>query len=302
MRAGFIGAGKAGCSLGRYLKETRIVENAASGAAGEREKSLTISGFYSKTFEHSKEAADDTKSAAFFRLEQVVSESDMIFITTPDSVIETVWAEIREMGEKGELALAGKIFCHCSGSLSSMVFEGIQKQGAYGCSVHPMQAISSKSTDLSNAFFTVDGDGQAVRTVKEMLQARGNHVSVIEPSCKKKYHMAASTASNLVAGLVQMAVDSLTECGFSQDTALAMLTPLILGNAENICQKGTAGALTGPVERGDAETVKAHMAQLTGDKREIYRLLSKQLIEIAQRKNELRDYSNLRNVLEEKDQ
>ena len=97
MRAGFIGAGKAGCSLCRYLKDTRIAENADLGAAEESEKSVAISGFYSKTFEHSQEAADDTKSAAFFRLEQVVSESDMTFITTPDSVIETGWAQIREM-------------------------------------------------------------------------------------------------------------------------------------------------------------------------------------------------------------
>ena len=135
-----------------------------------------------------------------------------------------------------------------------------------------------------------------------MLEEKGNSVTVIDPYCKKKYHMAASTASNLVAGLVQMAIDSLTECGFESETALRMLTPLMQGNINNICGKGTAEALTGPVERCDCDTVKAHLDQLNDEKQEIYRLLSMQLIEIAQRKNTKRDYSSLRKILEEKDQ
>ena len=302
MRAGFIGAGKAGCSLGRYLHDLRLKESAAADENPEAERAFELSGFYSKTFEHSKEAADNTKSAAFSNLEQVVSESDMIFITTPDRVIGEVWETIRQKGEQGELPLKGRIFCHLSGSLSSEVFYGRKKQGAFGCAVHPMQAISSRNTDFSGAFFTADGDTEAVTAVKDLLTQKGNTVSVIEPSCKKKYHMAASTASNLVTGLIQMALDALEECGFSKDTALAMLTPLMEGNIKNICEKGTAAALTGPVERGDMETVKTHLAQLSGEKREIYRLLSRQLIDIAQVKNKTRDYSNLKKLLEEKDQ
>ena len=302
MKAGFIGAGKAGCSLGRYLRDLRLKESVAADENCGAGRTFELSGFYSKTFEHSKEAADDTKSAAFSNFEQVISESDIIFITTPDRVIGEVWETIRKKGEQGELPVKGRTFCHLSGSLSSEVFCGRKELGAYGCAVHPMQAISSRDTDFSGTFFTADGDAEAVAAVKELLSQKGNPVSVIEPSFKKKYHMAASTASNLVVGLIQMALDALKECGFSQDTALAMLTPLIEGNVKNICEKGTAAALTGPVERGDAETVKAHLQQLTGERREIYRLLSRQLMGVAQVKNETRDYSNLETLLEEKDQ
>lgn len=286
MKIGFIGAGKAGNSLSRYLHSPRI----------------EISGFYSKTFEHSRQAADYTKSVAFLTLEDVVSSSDVIFVTTPDGVIRQVWETIKALEDQGRVRLAGKKFCHVSGSLSSTVFEDIAPRGAFGCSVHPMQAISSKNTDLEGTFFTADGDEKAVSLVKEMLEGKGNTVTVIDPSCKKKYHMAASTASNLVAGLVQMAIDSLSECGFESDTARKMLTPLMLGNINNICSKGTTEALTGPVERCDCDTVRSHLNQLSGEKQEIYRLLSTQLIEIAQRKNKARDYSSLRKILEEKDQ
>lgn len=283
MKLGFIGAGKAGCSLSRYLQGSRT----------------QVSGFYSKTLEHATRAAEDRGAAVFLCLQQVVSASDVIFVTTPDGVIGEIWDTM--CSQCGGL-LSGKLFCHLSGSLSSEIFRGRHQRGAYGCSLHPMQAISSRETDLSGAFFTAEGDKEAVFPLKALLTEKGNSVAVMDSAYKTKYHMAASTASNLMAGLAQMAIDSLTECGFAQDTALRMLTPLMKGNIDNICENGVPAALTGPVERGDWETVQSHLAQLEGEKREIYRLLSRQLVEVAQKRNKTRDYSNLKTILEEKDQ
>lgn len=286
MRLGFIGAGKAGNSIASYLQSPQT----------------PVSGFYSKTYEHAKDAADVTLSAAFLYLTDVISESDIIFITTPDGVIEDTWNLIKESAQAGKIRLDEKIFCHCSGSLSAEIFHDMESVNASGCAVHPMQAISSKQTDLKETFFTIDGTEPARTIVKEMLESKGNKVGVIDSKCKKKYHMAASTASNLVVGLIQMSIDALKECGFSQETALEMLVPLMSGNIRNICEKGTSAALTGPVERSDCKTVSAHLQELTGNQKEIYRLLSGQLIKIAQEKNPTRDYSNLKEILEEKDQ
>lgn len=286
MKIGFIGAGKAGNSVARYLKSPQI----------------QISGFYSKTYEHAKDAAEDTESAAFLYLKDVISSSDIIFITTPDSIIEEMWDLIRTEAETGSMKLNNKIFCHCSGSLSSEVFKGCSDYGASPCAAHPMQAISSKKTDLSKTFFTVDGTEPARTVIKQLLENKGNRVGIIDSSCKKKYHMAASTASNLVVGLVEMSVNALQQCGFSRETAQEMLVPLIKGNINNVCENGTVSALTGPVERGDCETVTAHLQQLEGEEKEIYRLLSGQLIKIAKEKNPIRDYSKLEKILEEKDQ
>lgn len=286
MRLGFIGAGKAGCSLSRYFKSPRT----------------TVSGFYSKTFEHAKQAADDTESVAFSDFRQVVSASDMIVVTTPDRMISRIWEDIEAWAEQEGEGLEGKSFCHCSGSLSSLVFQGAEELGAFPASLHPMQAISSRRTDLTGTFFTAEGHERAVKALETMVKEKGNPMAVISPESKGKYHMAAAAASNLMVGLVQMAADALTECGFSPETALQMLEPLMKGNLENICREGTAAALTGPVERGDVPTLKAHLAQLSGEKREIYRLLSKQVLEIAQKKHTTKDYSTLKTILEEKDQ
>lgn len=286
MKIGFIGAGKAGNSVARYLKSP-VTE---------------ISGFYSKTYEHAKDAADDIQSAAFLNLKDVISASDIIFITTPDSIIEEIWNLIKTEARKETVELNNKIFCHCSGSLSSEVFKCCSDYGASACAAHPMQAISSKETDLTGTFFTVDGTEPARTVIKQLLEEKGNRVGIIDSSCKKKYHMAASTASNLVIGLVEMSINALKECGFSRETAQEMLTPLIRGNINNVCENSTVSALTGPVERSDYETVTAHLEQLTGEEKEIYRLLSRQLIRVAQEKNPTRDYSKLKEILEEKDQ
>lgn len=283
MKIGFIGAGKAGNSLARYFAKNKI----------------RINGFFSKSYEHANQAADSVDSAAFFTLEEIIGQSDIIFITTPDGVIGEIWKQIRQLAQAGKVKPDGKIFAHCSGSVSSEVFQDIDDFGAFGCSAHPMLAISSRETDLSSAFFTLEGSETAVNQIKNLLERCGNSAAVMEPQCKTKYHAAASVASNLMVGLAQMAVELLEECGFSGQDAEKMLGSLILGNAENICTQGTVQALTGPAERCDINTVMGHLHALEGNRREIYRLLSLNLIDIAKKKNPDRDYSVLKKKLEE---
>ncbi len=87
------------------------------------------------------------------------------------------------------------------------------------------------------------------------------------------------------------------DCGFDAQVAHEMLVPLMLGNVEHIAKDGAVNALTGPVERGDADTVERHLAALQDDDREIYRLLSLRLVRIARQKHPDKDFTNLLNVL-----
>jgi predicted short-subunit dehydrogenase-like oxidoreductase (DUF2520 family) len=71
-------------------------------------------------------------------------------------------------------------------------------------------------------------------------------------------------------------------------------------NMNHLAQVGPTAALTGPVERGDTATVQKHLACFDSqDERELYRLLSKKLVDVAQQKNPDRDYQPLRHVLKE---
>ncbi len=276
MRIGFIGAGKVGFSLGKYFTEHNVC----------------VSGYYSRNLNSSKEAAAFTKTKYYKELEVLIQQSDTLFLTVPDGSIREVYSEIIQSD------IEGKCLVHCSGALSSMVFSGIRAKGARGCSVHPICAVSDKLTgyrDLSKAYFTIEGTD--VEDLAELLRSCGNVMESISAEKKVMYHAASVCVSNLVVGLYDMATGLLQECGLSDTFASHALQPLFMGNAENITENGVIRALTGPVERADLGTVEKHLTTLTKDEREIYRLLSRRLVEVAKQKNPNRDYYELTNAL-----
>ncbi|MDD3142127.1 MAG: DUF2520 domain-containing protein [Lachnospiraceae bacterium] len=274
MRVGFVGAGKVGCSLGRYMVE----------------KNVKVCGYFSRSSESTKESADFTNSTGYDKISDLVAHSDILFLTVSDGAIETVWNSIKE------LPIKGKIICHCSGALSSKVFCGIEELGAYGFSVHPLYAIKDRKTsyrELHNALFTIEGSSPYLSKMNNFIKSLGNVTQNIDAAAKIKYHTAAVMVSNQVIALAQTGMDMLISCGFAEENARIALNPLMQGNMENIVQYGTLAALTGPVERNDIETIKKHIRCLSPREKKIYCELSKVLLEIAQKKHPQRDYSAL---------
>jgi len=268
VKIGFIGAGKVGFSLGKHA--------AAHGAC--------ISGYNSRSAKSAEDAAAFAGGESFETPEALVKASDIVFITVPDGQIAHVWNAITQSAHAGKLDLAGKTICHCSGALSSHVFEGAADLGAFAFSVHPLYAVSSKREtyrELGNALFTVEGSPDLLDQMVALVRSWGNEVQVISAQDKVRYHAAAVMASNLVVGLVHAAAGELERCGFTADSAERALRPLFLGNAEHIAKDGTAAALTGPAERGDTATIGKHLDCLDGTHREIYRLLTEELYEVA---------------------
>lgn len=274
---GFIGAGKVGISLGKYLKL----------------RGLSISGYFDKLDELSLYASMETASEHFAELSQMVEVSDVLFITVNDDAIPAVWEKLRC------LPIAGKYVFHCSGALASDVFAGSEKTGAHIGSMHPVCAVKdNNSADaFLGKFFVLEGDEKGLEMLKMLMDKTENRYCVVGRTEKAKYHAAAVASSNLVCALAQMGEDWLTDCGFDSETAHEILIPLMKGNVDNLASKGCVEALTGPVERGDTGTVKKHLDVLEGNDREIYRLLSLRLIDIAQTKNPNKDYTNLKEVL-----
>ena len=276
VRVSFIGAGKVGCSLARYL--------AAGTTSGEKDVELT--GFFSASADSARAAADFAGGRAFASAAEAAAAADLVFVTTPDARIADVATGLARAADAGELDLAGKAFAHCSGACASTLLDPVRTHGALACSAHPLYAVSSRFgcwQELSRAWFTLEGDDAAVTLVEKLLTARGNHTARIPASQKTRYHAAAVMASNLVVGLYDMAASELSTCGFAPDDAQAALAPLFLGNAEHIAQAGVAASLTGPAARGDQATIDAHLSCLSGDNREVYRLLTEVLYRIAAR-------------------
>ena len=258
MNIGFIGAGRVGCSLGRYFIHNGFL----------------ISGYYSRSYESACLAAELTETKPYENLMELVSDCDVIFVTVNDGAIVDVGRQLAAYN------LKDKILCHCSGAMSSAVFEDLEGVGGIG-SLHPLMAISSKEQALGQAFFTIEGNDIGIKVLRDILTKCKNPYQTIDSGNKTKYHLAAATASNLVVGLLDMSVNLLTECGFTEEAAREALSPLVIGNVKGVMEMGADKALTGPVSRGDAGTVKKHLDELEGEDRDIYRLLSKRLMKLS---------------------
>ena len=280
MRIGIIGAGKVGTTLGKYLSI----------------HGKNVTGFYSRTHESADEAATFAETETYSSLCKLVEKSDVIFITTPDGVIHQVWGDLLHQD------ISNRIICHFSGSLSSHVFSGREEAGASGISMHPMYAFSDKFhsyEQFHTAYLTLEGDPEAVAVMKPMWEAIGHHVLTLKAEDKIKYHAAAAMASNEMLGLMQASLDILSECGFSEKDSMALLTPLVQGNIASMLEKGCVNALTGPVERGDAQTVRKHLQALEGSKAgKSYQSLGSTMVELAKRRNPDRDYTPVRTLFE----
>ena len=279
---GLIGAGRVGTTMGRYI--------IAHGGK--------IQGFYSRTIEHAKEAAQFCNTNYFKDLDSLIEVSDTLFITTSDGAIKNVWDCIAAKNVKG------KVICHFSGSLSSDIFSNKESAGVVACSVHPIYAFSNKFTayqNLTEALFTVEGDSEALDRMQELFAILPNRVVSIPTETKGKYHAAASVASNQLTGLLWMAIELLKETGITEKTAYEMLEPLVKNSVNSIFSNGCKEALTGPIERNDLETVKKHLAALENNAlwNQAYQANGKLVLEVAKEKNPKCDYQKMQQLFQE---
>jgi predicted short-subunit dehydrogenase-like oxidoreductase (DUF2520 family) len=84
----------------------------------------------------------------------------------------------------------------------------------------------------------------------------------IETSGKALYHAGAAAACNLAVAMVDLGVRLMAAAGIERDRSLAALLPLIRGTVANLEEVGLPAALTGPVSRGDVETLSSHLAAM----------------------------------------
>lgn len=279
MTIGIVGAGKVGCSIGKYLME----------------QGVSVTGYYSKTKESVDTAATFTNTRAYESLEEFVTDNDLIFLATPDDCIGETWNQIAVKSTQR------KIVCHFSGSLSSVVFSNREEKGIVACSLHPMYAFCDKFTSykkLNQVMFTAEGDEEALAVVCPIFEKLGNTVCVIPSEKKVRYHAAASMVSNMMIALYEMSLRMLMDCGFEKTEATNLVKPLVEGNIQNLLSTSSKEALTGPVERGDFETIKKHISCLTEKEKAVYVNLGEVLTDIAKKKNPDRDYQAIKSIFE----
>ena len=181
----------------------------------------------------------------------------------------------------------GVVLLHLSGACTSDVLAPLRRKGARIGSMHPLMTVSADPRRASRHFrgatFAVEGDAAAVRPARLMARALGATPVVIRKRDKARYHAGAVFASNYVVVLLDAAQRLLVKSGFTERAARKALAPLTAASVENEAESGAEAALTGPIMRGDADTLKRHLATLDGDTRALYGALGVATVKLATR-------------------
>jgi predicted short-subunit dehydrogenase-like oxidoreductase (DUF2520 family) len=154
------------------------------------------------------------------------------------------------------------VVAHLAGSLGLDVLAPHQRRAA----IHPLRSIPTPDTDLSGAWFAVAGDPIAERVVADL----DGHVVVVADDHRDSYHAAACIASNHLVALLGQVERVAAAAG----VPLAAYLDLVRQTVGNVVVLGPAGALTGPVRRGDEATVARHLAALDPAERPAYEALA----------------------------
>jgi predicted short-subunit dehydrogenase-like oxidoreductase (DUF2520 family) len=203
----------------------------------------------------------------------------VVLLAVPDAAITPVAIELA-----AEAAVtADHVVLHLSGLRSRDALEPLAASGAGLGSFHPLQTISDPETAperFAGAYAGIEGDDRALAAAGALAATLGMTAVPIPASAKPAYHAGATFAANYTTALAAVAERLAVSAGVAPDVARRLYLPLIRGAAANL-EAGPAAALTGPVRRGDVETVRAHLRALGPDDRRLYLLLAREALRLA---------------------
>jgi predicted short-subunit dehydrogenase-like oxidoreductase (DUF2520 family) len=181
----------------------------------------------------------------------------------------------------------GAIVLHASGAQDPRAaLDGLRAAGHPAGTFHPLVPLTDPvlaPAALRDAWIGVDGDPAAVSVARRLAAALGAQVVEIPAGAKARYHAAAVMASNFPVVLTALAIAQLEAVGIDPAAARGMVTGLVSAAADSLRSLPARQALTGPVVRGDADTVARHLVALADDPEAlaVYVALSWAAVELA---------------------
>jgi predicted short-subunit dehydrogenase-like oxidoreductase (DUF2520 family) len=154
--------------------------------------------------------------------------------------------------------LAGSIVFHCSGALASDKLQAAREAGALVASVHPIRSFADPAAvaaQFPGTFCGIEGDAGALALLTPALQAIGAQPVPINAAAKTVYHAAAVFASNYLVTVLDAALRAYQAAGIPEAVARQLAQPLASESMANVFRLGAAAALSGPIARGDLDTV-----------------------------------------------
>ncbi|MCM1331660.1 MAG: F420-dependent NADP oxidoreductase [Bacteroides sp.] len=247
LKAAIIGAGNVATHLAKKLSE-----------------STTITQIYSRNIDNARTLASATGTEAIDDINLLSKDADIYIISVKDDAIPEIVAQ------------AGKsnaLWVHTSGSVAMETLAPISRH--YGV-LYPMQTFSKEiAVDMEKVPIFIEGcDKESLDKIRLFAERISPNVSEADSDARKKLHIAAVFACNFTNYLWGFSVDILKSIG--QD--LSVMEPLVKATFEKALNVSPHEGQTGPARRNDLKTIQKHLDELQGDAKDIYSLLSLNII------------------------
>lgn len=204
-------------------------------------------------------------------------EADVCLFAVPDGAVGRVAEDmLLDLG-------LGTALVHCAGALDLEVFGqgpmvGQRPRGSF----HPLVAVSDAEDPLEGHAVALSATTRPLMQIfREMAEALSLTPIEVPESGRAAYHAGAVLAAGGVVSLLSAAVAAFEVAGIRADDALRALVPLSRSALRGVAQRGLAGGLTGPIRRGDANVVRAHLGALPPELAELYRVLSRRALDLC---------------------
>jgi predicted short-subunit dehydrogenase-like oxidoreductase (DUF2520 family) len=186
--------------------------------------------------------------------------AELIWFCVPDSEIARA---ARSMA--GKVEWKGRVALHSSGALTSDELAALRSRGASVASVHPLMTfVRGSRPSLAEVPFALEGDAAAVRVARRVVRGLGGRAYPIAKKDKAAYHAWGTFASPLFTALLASTEQVAGLARVTRKAARQRMIPILLQTLANYAAFGAAGAFSGPIVRGDVDTVKRHLGVLRG--------------------------------------
>jgi predicted short-subunit dehydrogenase-like oxidoreductase (DUF2520 family) len=261
---GLIGPGRAGVGLALALARAGYSVSLHGRTKKSLPKPLTLT------------VGDDAKAPPW------IGAVDVVILAVRDDAITPLamaLAKARAIAER-------HVVLHLSGVQGQEALGPLVPTRAALGSFHPLQTIVEPERAperLKGAWAAVEGMPRAIEASERIATDLGMHPFRIATKSKAIYHAGAVFASNYLVVVEAVAQRLLRHAGLSDADAWAALRPLVEGTLENLSRHEPREALTGPVVRGDTDTIARHLQSLAVDDAKLYRALGRAALELAQK-------------------
>ncbi len=204
---------------------------------------------------------------------EIIFDSDVIIIAVKDDEIENICKILKGF----RINLQNKIIFHTSGVLSSGVISKYLKNETNSGSFQPVQTFNSHSINqkekFHNSYILLEGGRNFLKYAKKVCNDINAKYLIVDKKQKRFFHITSVFASNYLVTYFDLIFNNYLTKYFSNKKIFNVLKPLILSTIDNIdLSDNFYDALSGPIERGDFNTIRRHLQDLKVTNKELYKL------------------------------